>query len=310
MTVGEDAGRAEEVDDLLPEREHRLFWWKEAIIIVAFYTVYSMVRNQFGSARVSDEGVPVHAFNNAMRIIEWERALNLYLEQKIQDWFLNYPTWIIQFWNTFYGTAHFIVTLGVFVVLYRRRPDVFPLFRNTLAITTALAIVGFSLFPLMPPRLLDEPCPPDAFGGLCIEHPLRREAGTPSVVDGEIKWTFGFVDTLAEYGGPWSFDSGGMARVSNQYAAMPSLHIGWATWCAFAVWPLAKRRWVRAAVLLYPAATLFCIIVTANHFWLDGVGGQIVLAVGFLIGWGMHELNQRRLDAAHRAAAGTGGAVS
>jgi hypothetical protein len=52
---------------------------------------------------------------------------------------------------------------------------------------------------------------------------------------------------------------------------------------------------VKAAVLLYPAATLFCIIVTANHFWIDGVGGQIVLAAGFLMGWGLHEFNQRRL---------------
>lgn len=278
------------------ERVRRLYWWKEAIIIVAFYTVYSMVRNQFGSARVTEEGVPRHAFNNAMRIIEAEARLGLFVEQQIQEWFLELPRWTIQFWNSFYGTAHFVVTLGVFVVLFRRRPDVFPLWRNTLAAMTALAIVGFSLFPLMPPRLLDEPCPPTAYGGACIvDHPTRGSEGR---ADG----TFGFVDTLAEFGGPWSFDSGGMAKLSNQYAAMPSLHIGWASWCAFAIWPLARRRWVKAAVLLYPAATLFCIVVTANHFWLDGVGGLLVLGVGLLIGWAMHETNQRRLDRHHAAA--------
>jgi membrane-associated phospholipid phosphatase len=77
---------------------------------------------------------------------------------------------------------------------------------------------------------------------------------------------------------------------------MPSLHIGWSTWCALAVWPLLRRRWTKIAVLFYPLATLFCIIVTANHFWLDGVGGLAVFAVGSLIGWGMHRWNQNRLD--------------
>ena len=57
---------------------------------------------------------------------------------------------------------------------------------------------------------------------------------------------------------------------------MPSLHIGWALWCALAMWPLLRRRWQRVAVILYPLATLFCIIVTANHFWLDGVGGLVI----------------------------------
>jgi membrane-associated phospholipid phosphatase len=90
-----------------------------------------------------------------------------------------------------------------------------------------------------------------------------------------------------------------MASISNQYAAMPSLHIGWSTWCAIAVWPLLRRRWAKALVLLYPAATLFCIVVTGNHFWLDGVGGIIVFSVGSLIGWGLHRWNQDRLDRNH-----------
>ena len=78
---------------------------------------------------------------------------------------------------------------------------------------------------------------------------------------------------------------------------MPSLHIGWASWCAFAIWPLARRKWIRAAVLLYPALTLFCIVVTGNHFWVDGIGGIIVLAGGFGFGALFHTINQRRLNA-------------
>lgn len=278
-------------------REHRTLWWKEVLIMGAFYFVYSWSRNQFGSARMAEGDIPVQAFTNAERVIRWQQKIGLYHEQTVQSWFIDH-TVFMQFWNTYYGTAHFIVTFGVFWVLFKKRPDVFPLWRNTLAAMTALAIVGFSLFPLMPPRLLDVSC--DDYGGRCIESDLRNVgpdgvAERPWVPDFEADDTFGFVDSLAEKGGPWSFDSDTMKSISNQYAAMPSLHIGWSSWCAFALYPLARRKRTRVALLLYPAATLFCIVVTANHYWLDGIGGLLALGAGFLMGWGLHEWNQRRL---------------
>lgn len=267
-------------------RQHRLLWWKEALIVAAFYAVYTWTRNLFGSNKIAADGIPDQAFTNAERVIQFERWLGLFHEETIQDWFLPYRTFI-QFWNIFYGVLHFAVTLGVFILLYVKRADVFPQWRNTLAAMTSLAIVGFAWFPLMPPRLLDKPCPavdPSQYGGACIPSRFRGTGG------------FGFVDTLAEYGGPWSFDSDAMASISNQYAAMPSLHIGWSTWCAIAVWPLLSRRRTKAVLLLYPVATLFCIVVTANHYWLDGVGGLFVFGFGSLLGWGLHRWNQDRLD--------------
>jgi hypothetical protein len=269
-----------------PERQHRLLWWKEALIVAAFYAVYSWTRNLFGSNKIAADGIPDQAFTNAERVIQFERWLGLFHEETVQDWFLPYRTFI-QFWNIYYGVLHFAVTLGVFILLYVKRADVFPQWRNTLAAMTSLAIVGFAWFPLMPPRLLDKPCPavdPSQYGGACIPSRFRGTGG------------FGFVDTLAEYGGPWSFDSDAMASISNQYAAMPSLHIGWSTWCAIAVWPLLSRRRTKAVLLLYPAATLFCIVVTANHYWLDGVGGLLAFGIGSLLGWGLHRWNQGRLD--------------
>lgn len=274
-------------------REHRLYWWKEAMIVVAFYLVYSFIRNQFGSNTIAADGIPERAFNNAERVVRLEQWMGLYHEETIQEWFLGSRAFI-QFWNTYYGTAHFIVTLTVFAVLFWRRPAVFPIWRNALAIMTALAILGFAFFPLMPPRLLDEPCPYQApvgevaFGGECIESSLRGADDS-----------FGFVDTLREYGGPWSFDNGTMASISNQYAAMPSLHIGWSTWCAIAMWPLLRRRWAKLAWLLYPLATLFCIVVTGNHYWIDGVGGLVIFGAGALAGIGLHRWNQDRLDRLH-----------
>ena len=61
-----------------------------------------------------------------------------------------------------------------------------------------------------------------------------------------------------------------MQTVSNQYAAMPSLHIAWSTWCALVMWQLTRKRWARVLIVLYPVVTLFGIVVTANHYWLDG----------------------------------------
>jgi hypothetical protein len=263
-------------------------WWKEAIIFSTFYSCYTLIRNQFGSALVSGVEVPLHAFTNAIRIIEIERWVGLYHEESIQDFFLPH-LWLIKLMNAYYGTAHFFVTLTVFIILYRKRPDVFPQWRNSLAAMTGLAIIGFVIFPLMPPRLLDAPCPPVDRGGACIESPLRNYNNAIS---------FGFVDTISAYGGPWAFNKGPGATLSNQYAAMPSLHVGWASWCAFALWPLTRKLWMRAVLLIYPAITLFCIVVTGNHFWLDGIGGLIVFGVGFAIGTSLHYRNHRRLGLA------------
>lgn len=225
----------------------RLRWWREVIYVLVFYGVYSTIRNTQGSATAS----AAHAFNNAKHIIRWERALGIYHEATIQHWFLHVH-WFMRFWNVYYGTAHFVVTAAALIWLFRRDPPRYPLWRNTLAATTALALIGFALYPLMPPRLL----PP----------------------------SYGFVDSLKTIGGLWDFDSGAVAKVSNQYAAMPSLHCAWAGWCTFVLWPMVRSKWAKALVLLYPAITVFCIVVTANHYFLDAVGGAVILAVGYVLG--------------------------
>jgi hypothetical protein len=255
----------------------RLRWWKEVAIIGVFYGIYTFVRNQFGSARTRTPLVP---FQNAMHVIRFESAIGLYREHGIQQAFLGAKVFL-QFWNTYYGTAHFIVTVGTFVVLFRRAPRRFVRWRNALAFTTALALVGFSLFPLMPPRLLSDT---GVYGGAAL---AAQRTNLPGRID--------YVDTLKDFGGPWDFDSGAMTKISNQYAAMPSLHCGWATWCSLALWPLARRRWMKALVIAYPFVTLFCIIVTANHYWIDGIGGLITLAAGWYAGNVFENWNQRRL---------------
>ena len=233
----------------------RLRWWREVIYILVFYVVYTAIRNTQGSASVSE----AKARGNAELVIDWERAIGLFQEHRIQDVFLD-ARWFIQFWNIFYGTAHFVVTAGALIWMFRAMKGRYPLMRNTLACTTALALIGFATFPLMPPRLLGQ---------------------------------YGFVDTLAEIGGLWSFDSGTMQKISNQYAAMPSLHFAWSTWSAMVLVPLLKSTWAKALAIAYPVMTLFAIVVTANHYWLDAVGGAVVLGVGYAAGRAITAFNTR-----------------
>ena len=238
----------------------RLRWWVEILAILVMYIVYSGIRNRFGSATVS----PEHAFTNARRIIDFERNIGLYFEEGLQDLFLGYRLFL-QFWNVFYGTLHFWVTAFALIFTFRKFPSRYSLWRNTMVLTTLLALIGFAWFPLMPPRLLDD-C--GEFGACA---------------------SYGYVDTLAQYGGLWSFDSGAMEQISNQYAAMPSLHFAWSLWVFFVLFWQLRRRWARIAVALYPWLTLFAIVVTANHFWIDAVGGVVVLAGGFAIAWVLRE---------------------
>lgn len=236
-----------------------LKFWKEAILISGVYVAYSFVRNEFGSAAVE----PAVAARNADRIIDIEKALGLYIEADVQEAFIDW-TAFIQFWNLFYGLFHFLVTFVTLIWLYHRDPGRYRFWRRAGLIGTSSALIGFAVFPLMPPRLL----------GNCGTFGACRD-GMP------------YVDTVVDVGGIWSFESSGMEAISNQYAAMPSLHIGWALWCAILLVPRLRTPWAKAIAAAYPLLTLFAIVVTANHYWIDGVGGAAVIGLGWLVstGW-------------------------
>ena len=265
-------GVAEEADH---DERAGLRWWKELLLAAAVYLVYSIVRNQFGSAG----GDPRPAFGHALDLIDVERALNLYVEADVQQWYLDLPAdGLIRLWNVYYGLAHFVVTFVALVWMFRRDPSRHRLMRNTLALTTAVAVIGFAAYSLMPPRLLDDP---GEYGGCQVYAPEAAAAAEPGALTAPGCDRFGYVDTIAAYGGWISFGNEGYEDVSNQYAAMPSMHIGWSTWCAFVLVPLLRRRWARALAVAYPFITLVCIVLTANHYWIDGVGGLLCLAIGY-----------------------------
>jgi PAP2 superfamily protein len=221
-----------------------IYWWVEILAVAIFYFVYSTVRNT--TAKAGD----LEAFRHARQVIHFERILGLYHEETLQDWALHFKPLIIAS-NYFYGSLHFVVTIFAAVYLFRAFSDEYPLYRNTLGVATGLALIGFATYPLMPPRLL-----PDHYS---------------------------FVDTLARYPTFWSFNSGAVSRISNQFAAMPSVHCAWAGWCALVLAPRVKHTWQKALAIAYPFFTMTVIVLTANHYIVDAFGGFAVLGIAFLI---------------------------
>ncbi|MFF5854318.1 phosphatase PAP2 family protein [Streptomyces sp. NPDC012751] len=214
--------------------------WFEILLVAASYWTYSLVRNAVPEQRAA-------ALRNADWIRRVEHTLGVGVEESINH-AVNSVTWLIIGMNYYYATLHFVITLGVLVWLYRWHPGRYAATRLVLFATTAVALLGYYLFPLAPPRLTG--------GG----H---------------------FVDTVSVHHTWGSMASGDLKHMSNQYAAMPSMHIGWSLWCGLTVFALASVPWARVLGLLYPAATLLVIVATANHFWLDAVGGALCLGFGF-----------------------------
>ncbi|MGW2487584.1 phosphatase PAP2 family protein [Streptomyces sp. NPDC001606] len=216
--------------------------WFEILLIAVSYWTYSLIRNAVPEQRAE-------ALRNADWIWRTEHHLGIAVEQSVNH-ALNSVTWLIIGMNYYYATLHFAITLGVLVWLFRWHPGRYAATRLALFATTGVALVGYYLFPLAPPRLMR--------GGA-------------------------FVDTVMIHHTWGSMASGDLKHMSNQYAAMPSMHIGWSLWCGLTVFLLASVPWVRVLGLLYPAATLAVIVATANHFWLDAVGGMLCLSFGVAV---------------------------
>jgi hypothetical protein len=194
--------------------------------------------------------VPDHeraAFRRAATVLNVEHHLHLGIEKSLNA-FVAARDVLAYACNYYYATMHFVVTIGVMVWLYRSHPLRYRSLRTVLLATNVIALIGFWLYALAPPRMLG---------------------------------SRGFVDTVVSFHTWGSWGSSGVDSASNQFAAMPSLHIGWSLWCAIVLYRLARRRWVRAAAVVYPLATLFVIVGTANHYLVDALGGVLVLALGF-----------------------------
>jgi hypothetical protein len=187
------------------------------------------------------------AIANAWRIWDVERLLRLPDEETFQQWVLQWPD-VLKAANWYYVGVHFPVTLAFLAWGWLRRPPAEYRWARRLIITlTAFAMLLHVAMPLAPPRMLS---------------------------------SLGFLDTMAVFG-PSAYD-GGAATVANQFAAMPSLHVGWALLIALVVVRTAKSRW-RWVVVAHPVITTLVVVVTANHYWVDAVVVALLLGLVLLV---------------------------
>ncbi|MGW1328003.1 phosphatase PAP2 family protein [Streptomyces antibioticus] len=193
-------------------------------------------------------GHTAEAFANAHRVWGAERTLRLPGESAVQTALLHSDT-LVRLANTYYATAHFPATAAFLIWLYLRRPVHYMWARRVLALVTAAALAGHLIFPLAPPRLLAES---------------------------------GLLDTGRVYG-PSVYGAHPAAdALANQFAAMPSLHFGWALMVAIGLIAATRSRW-RRLWLLHPLLTLTVIVGTANHYWLDSVVAAGLLGIALAV---------------------------
>ncbi len=220
-------------------------WWAEFAVIGVLYAVYSLVRNSVGD-------VVDRAHANGREILALEDGWGLAPERGLNAWVHDHDV-IAGAVALHYATLHFLVTPAVLIWLFFRRPSRYRMVSAILMLTTALALIGFYWLPTAPPRMLSDE---------------------------------GFVDVMSQTAtwGWWpASGTPGSDAISNQYAAMPSLHCAWATWCGLVLVLLARRSWVRIAGAAYPFTTFFVVLGSGNHYLLDVVGGVLVLCLGALL---------------------------
>ncbi|MEW2612314.1 phosphatase PAP2 family protein [Streptomyces sp. NPDC047880] len=217
----------------------------ELLLLRVTYAAYSQVR--LAATGGSNSAGRAEAEKHGMQVYDVERALRVDVERRLNHTVATID-WLRDFLDFYYTSFHFVVPLAVLAVLYWRRPGDYRWARSALGFATLLALVGFWLYPLAPPRLMP---------------------------------TLGFIDTVhgtQDFSRP---DYGTLTALTNQYAAMPSLHFGWALWCGLVIAVLARRWWVKALGGLHPLLTGVSIVATGNHWVLDAAGGAVVVAAGF-----------------------------
>ncbi|OHV73651.1 phosphatase PAP2 family protein [Pseudofrankia sp. BMG5.36] len=245
-------------------------WWQEVIGIALLYGAYTGVRG----LKSDDLASADHLGRELLRL---ENVWHINPEHTLNNVLAQVPALAVPACY-FYATLHYILTPAVLIWMYRRNPGHYRVARSTILLATVIGLVGFWLLPTTPPRLL---------------------AGT------------GYHDTMADVSG-WGWWGGdasaprGLGGLTNQYAAMPSLHCGWALWCGYLLARFARHRAVRVIGACYPVMTTLVVMSTGNHYFLDAVGGFVDLLLAVMIVLLVRRALPRRPRLTPAAVEGTG----
>jgi hypothetical protein len=202
------------------------------------------------------QGDPSAAHGHAERVLEFERSLRLGWENRAQDLILG-SSFLVSFFNFVYVWCFWPGVVGALVFAYRRDRVRYLILRNAMFISGSVGLIVFALFPVSPPRFLT-----------------------------------GFTDTVATLSG-----SGSVAHPSsftNEYAAMPSFHVGWTVLAGVVVFGAMRHKIVRWIALLPGVVMSMTVVVTANHYVLDAVAGIVVSLGGLYLSREAHRIRERR----------------
>jgi hypothetical protein len=204
---------------------------------------------------------PDLALANARHVIDIENALGLDRELDLQDVAMGSRS-VVRFFNFVYFWLDFPLIAGVGLLMYFRRRAEYTFARDAILFSGACALVAYALFPVAPPRLVPET---------------------------------GMIDTLQAFNN-LSYQAQSTSFFVNPYAAMPSLHVGWAVLLAVGVWRAwPGNRLVQVLAMVHPLTQWASTMVTGNHFWLDGAGGLVAAALGLAFAVAMQQLGYEAL---------------
>ena len=216
-------------------------WVGEILVVLALVVVYDWLIDLVGSR--------IDAANaRGAALLQAEKSLHIAWERSL-DHLAASSHWLTVTLSSYYDLAHVSVTLAVLVAIYLKAPESYRAARNSLVLINVIAFAVFVALPTTPPRLLP--------GG-------------------------GFIDVVAKSGtwGSWE-QSSALAGHTNQYASIPSLHIGWALWVVLAVTPLTTRVAARRLAAAHLVMTSFVILATGNHYILDIAAGAVLALAGW-----------------------------
>jgi hypothetical protein len=187
------------------------------------------------------------ARENALWLYDVQHQLHIPDELTLQRAVIDHG-WLVQLFNGYYAIVHVPALIALLIWLFWRHRDRYGWVRNTLALTTAGCLL-VHVVPMAPPRMFPE---------------------------------LGFVDTGLLY--DQSVYGRGGSGLSNQLAAMPSVHVAWALIVGVAAVVVSTSRW-RWLVAMHPVVTMVAVTVTANHWYGDGIVAAGILGLSLVIAW-------------------------
>lgn len=223
---------------------------RRGVIELAFLTVLYV---GYSASRLLASNDFQSARGRAVDLLNFEKAWRFAWEKPLNDLFAR-DDLVGLFGSFWYATTHYIVTAGVLLWLYRRGAGQYVTARRALVAATVIGLTFYLLIPTAPPRLLDG----------------------------------SYIDILSQHAqaGWWGADASaprGLGGMTNELAAFPSLHAGWALWCAIVLIRAKVPTWVQHAGIIYALITTIVIVGTANHWVIDAVTGWIVVGLGWFV---------------------------